>query len=154
LRKYPQRKVWRSRCRLRSAARPRRQRFYLQGDGVRQADWLSTTGRTRWPGPEASSPGVRLLKVKRLALRRRFGAQCRIRLRWRRSGIAESIDDGIAAIAAKVLERHLDTRGRLAALVLGDVQQTLDTHHGIAIETSFNDGCDWFLALDQTLQDR
>src|SRR5581483_6765060 len=77
-----------------------------------------------------------------------------VRLGQWRARIAEAVNDRVAAVAPEVLQRHLHPRAGLAPLVLGDMQQALDPHHGIAIKTGSNDCSDRFLTLHQPLQDR
>ncbi len=70
------------------------------------------------------------LKIERFAFGRLAGDQRDVRRRQRRAGIAEAVGDRIAAVAAEILQRHLDARRRLPALVFGDVEHALDAHHG------------------------
>src|SRR6516165_4933234 len=62
-------------------------------------------------------PGLEIerVAVAGSALRQERG----IRLRQRCACIAEAIGDRVAAVAAEILERHLDPGSGLAALVLG-----------------------------------
>src|SRR5262249_6896434 len=55
-------------------------------------------------------------------------------LRQRRAGVAEAVDDRIAAVAAEILERDLDAGRRLPALVFGKVEHALDPHDEVTIE--------------------
>src|SRR5438128_323635 len=93
--------------------------------------------------------------VERLALGRRLAVleQRAVGLRQRRAGIAEAVDDRIAAVAAEIPQRHLDAGRRLPALVLGEVEHARDLHHGLALEAGLDDLCDWLLVLDEPLKD-
>src|SRR5262245_59956021 len=92
-------------------------------------------------------------EIEGFALRRRILHQSTVgRGQWR-TGIAEAVDDGVAAVAAEIPQRHLDAGGRLPALVLGKIQHALDLHNGPAIKTLLDDLGDRLLALDQTLED-
>src|SRR5262249_57217339 len=51
-----------------------------------------------------------------------------------RAGIAEAVDDGIAAGAAGNLPRHLDARRRLPALLLRGIVHALALHDRLPVE--------------------
>src|SRR5215510_7615342 len=70
-------------------------------------------------------------KIEGLALCRRSLEQRAVRSGERRAGIAEAVDDRIAAVAAEILQRHLDPGRRLPALVFGQMEHALDFHHGV-----------------------
>src|SRR5437867_2053142 len=66
--------------------------------------------------------------------------------------VAEAVGDGIAAVAAKVLFRHLDARRRLPALVFGNVELPVDPRHHFGREAGCDDRGQRLLALDQPLE--
>src|SRR5262245_17231963 len=74
-------------------------------------------------------------------------------LRQRCPGVAETVDDRVAAVAAEILQRHLDAGRRLPALVLGEVEHAGDLHDGLAVEAFGDDRGDRLLALDQPFED-
>src|SRR5262245_46326749 len=78
-------------------------------------------------------------EIERFALGRRVLRQRAVGLGQLRAGIAETVDDGIAAIAAEILQRHLDPGSCLPALVLGKMQHALDLHHRLAVEAFRDD---------------
>src|SRR5262249_31432092 len=96
------------------------------------------------------SPGSQIVGF---ALQDRVFRELAVGLRQRRAGIAEAVDDGVSAVAAEILQRHLDPRRRLPALVFGKMQYALDLHDRLAVETFGDDLGDRLLALDQTLED-
>src|SRR5262250_2000707 len=59
----------------------------------------------------------RFLVVERFAFRGGALQQRGVRLRQRCAGFAEAVDDGVAAVAAEILQRHFHPGGGLAALV-------------------------------------
>jgi hypothetical protein len=71
----------------------------------------------------------------------------------RLAGIAESVHDRIAPVAAEILQCHLDAGRRLPALVFGEVEHAFDLRHGLAVEAIRDDLRDRLLALDQSLED-
>src|SRR5512132_1487056 len=91
-------------------------------------------------------------EIEGFALGRRILHQAAVGLGQWRAGIAEAVDDGVAAVAAEIPQRHLDAGGRLPTLVLGKLQHALDLYDGLAIETLLDDLGDRLLALDQTLE--
>src|SRR5262249_12509209 len=92
-------------------------------------------------------------QIIRFARRRRVLPQGGIGLRERRAGIAEAVDDGVAAVAAEVLQRHLDAGRRLPALILGEIEHALDLHDRLALEAVLDDLRDRLFALDQPFED-
>src|SRR5580704_17436040 len=70
------------------------------------------------------------LQIERLAVRRGAGGEQReVGLRQRRAGIAETVGDRIAAIAAEILERYLDAGRGLPALVFGEIDEARSEEH-------------------------
>src|SRR2546430_13068203 len=61
-------------------------------------------------------------EIEGFALGRNVLHQRAVGLGQRCAGIAEAVDDGVAAVAAEIPQRHLDAGGRLPALVLGKGQ--------------------------------
>src|SRR5262245_43343810 len=104
------------------------------------------------PSPAAEERGERS-EIVRFALRGRVLYQRLVGLGQGRAGIAEAVDDGIAAVAAEILQRHLDAGRRLPALILGDIEHALDLHDRLAVKAVFDDLGDRLFALDQTFQD-
>src|SRR6516165_5577297 len=92
-------------------------------------------------------------EIVRFALRGRVLHQRVVGLRQRRSGIAEAVDDGVAAVTTEVLQRHLDPGRRLPALILGEIEHALDLHDRLAVETIRNDLGDRLFALHQPFED-
>src|SRR5262245_33813063 len=92
-------------------------------------------------------------EIVRFALGGRVLYQRVVGLGQGRAGIAEAVDDGIAAVAAEILQRHLDAGRRLPALILGDIEHALDLHDRLAVKAVFDDLGDRLFALDQTFQD-
>ena len=66
--------------------------------------------------------------------------------------VAEPVGDGIAAVAAEILLRYLDAGRRLAALVLGDIEQVLDAVDGLPVVSARDDRVDRHLLLDEALK--
>ena len=82
----------------------------------------------------------RCLEIERFGLARRAGLEQRaVRLRHRRAGVAEAVDDRITAVAAEILQRHLDAGRRLPALVFGEIEQPPDLEHDVAVEARGDD---------------
>src|SRR5215472_16821546 len=96
------------------------------------------------------SPGSQIVSF---ALQDCVFRELAVRLPQRRTGIAEAVDDRVAAVAAEILQRHLDAGRRLPALVLGKMQHALDLHDCLAVEAFRHDLGDRLLALDQTFED-
>ena len=69
------------------------------------------------------------------------------------SGIAKAIGDRIAPVPAEILQRHLDARGRLPALVFGKMDHAVDPQNGVSIETSGDDISDRLFAFNESLKD-
>src|SRR5499433_3358413 len=92
-------------------------------------------------------------EIVRFALRGRVLHQRVVGLGQRRAGIAEAVDDGVAAVAAEILERHLDAGRRLPALILGEIEHALDLHDRLAVEAVLDDLGDRLFAFDQTFED-
>src|SRR6266487_6132122 len=92
-------------------------------------------------------------EIEGFALGRNVLHQRAVGLGQRCAGIAEAVDNGVAAVAAEIPQRHLDAGGRLPALVLGEMQHALDLHDRFAIEALLDDLGDRLLALEQTLED-
>ncbi len=67
----------------------------------------------------------------------------------REAGVAEAVDDRIAPVAAEILRADLDPRRRLAALVLGEIEELFDPLHRLRVITLGNDVGDPHLLLDQ-----
>src|SRR5664280_3182484 len=66
--------------------------------------------------------------------------------------VAEAVDDRVAAVAAESLAANLDARGRLPALVFGDVEQTLDAFDHLRRVAAGDDLVQGRLLLDQAMQ--
>src|SRR5690242_12351529 len=94
------------------------------------------------------------LKVKGARLCNCILEQRLVRLGQGRPGIAKSIDDGIAAVAAEILQRHLHSRGGLPTFVLSEVQHALNPLYRFTVETFLDDLRNRLLPLHQTLEYR
>src|SRR5215813_12880732 len=92
-------------------------------------------------------------EIVRFALRGRVLHQRVVGLGQRRAVIAEAVDDGIAAVAPEILQRHLDAWRRLPALVLGEIEHALDVHDRLAVEAVLDDLGNRLFAFDQTFED-
>src|SRR5262249_25482013 len=77
------------------------------------------------------SPGSQIVGF---ALQDRVFRDLAVGLRQRRAGIAEAVDNRVAAVAPEILQRHLDPGRRLPALVLGKMQHALDLPDCLAVE--------------------
>src|SRR6516162_2085006 len=110
------------------------------------AQCLAFPMRTKEKGGERS-------EIVRFALRRRVLHQRAVGLRQWRTGIAETVDDGVAAVATEVLQCHLDPGRRLPALVLGEIEHALDLHDCLAVEAVRDDLGDRLFALHQPFED-
>ena len=64
-------------------------------------------------------------------------------------GIAKAVGDRIAPVAAEILQCHFDTRGRLPALVFGEVDHTVDPQDGFSIKPGGDDLGDRLFTLDR-----
>ena len=111
------------------------------------AAMMVTAGRVIAAPSESKNRMPRISPPLPVLSRREIG---RSRLR---AGIAKTVRNRIAPVAAEIPERHLDARRRLPPLVFGDIEHALDLHHGVAIEPGRDDGGNRLLALDQPLQD-
>src|SRR5262249_58503448 len=67
-------------------------------------------------------------EIVRFALRGRVLHQRFVGLGQRRAGIAEAVDDGIAAVATAILQRHPHPARPLPALVLRENEPALHRH--------------------------
>src|SRR5215813_6424752 len=101
------------------------------------------------PTPTRSGLGG-VSEIERVARRRPLPAfdQGAVGLGQRLPGVAEAVDDRIAAVATEILERDLDAGRRLPALVLGEVEHAGDLHDGLPVEALGDDRGDRLLALD------
>ena len=68
-------------------------------------------------------------------------------------GVAEAVDDRIAAVAAEILRADLDARRRLAALVFGEIEQALDPAHRLRVVARGDRSGNSHLLLDEAVQD-
>src|SRR2546426_10272120 len=75
-------------------------------------------------------------EIEGFALGRNVLHQRAVGLGQRCAGIAEAVDDGVAAVAAEIPQRHLDAGGRLPALLLGKVQPAARPRGALAVETT------------------
>src|SRR5579871_696275 len=75
-------------------------------------------------------------------LRRRFS-----------TAVVKATGDRVAAVAAEVLQRHLDAGSRLPTFVFRETEHTLDLRHRLAIKAFGDDAGDRLLALDQPFED-
>src|SRR3546814_12282326 len=65
--------------------------------------------------------------------------------------IAESIGDGIAAVATKIARGNLDAGGRLSTLVFGYIEEVIDTLDDMAVIAVWHDIAGRKLLFDNTI---
>jgi hypothetical protein len=69
------------------------------------------------------------------------------------AGIAEAVDDRIAAVPAEVLGAALDDRSRLPALALGEIEELLDLPDRLRVVALRDEVDDAHLLHDEPVQD-
>src|SRR5215475_4483058 len=112
--------------------------------------FLACWASPAFPAAEGRREGSEIVGF---ALRGRVFHQRVVGLGQRRARVAEAVDDGVAAVAAEVLQRYLDAGRRLPALVLGEIEHALDLHDRLAVEAVRDDLGDRLFALDQPFED-